>query len=101
MHRTGDVALWGTSLFSPVHPIAFGDDRCCTRMTLTEDACGGAVDVVITYSDVVTQTCAGDDSDPEGNAKWVGKLTPAELKGRLDEAQRLAAQLEEMYNLTK
>lgn len=31
----------------------------------------------------------------------VGKLTPAELKGRLDEAQRLAAQLEEMYNLTK
>ncbi len=33
-----------------------------------EDACGGAVDVVITYSDVVTQTCAGDDSDPEGNA---------------------------------
>lgn len=31
----------------------------------------------------------------------LGKLTPAELKGRLDEAQRLAAQLEEMYNLTK
>ena len=31
----------------------------------------------------------------------LGKLTPAELKGRLDEAQRLAAQLEEMYKLTK
>ena len=33
-----------------------------------EDACGGAVDVVITYADVVTQTCPGDDDTPEGNA---------------------------------
>ena len=33
-----------------------------------EDACGGPVDIDITYADVVTVSCAGDDALPEGNS---------------------------------
>ena len=32
------------------------------------DACGGDVDITITYEDAVTTTCSGDDDTPEGSA---------------------------------